>query len=243
MIRLLLALLQGATATVGDTVYLEHALGDVGSAVVRPQPWVLGELGQQLGPAEVRLGERGAVVRYALVFWYAGTHSVTMPGAVLVRRDGSSDTLATTKLEVEVASVLPTAVRRSSLAPKGASVPIPLEARSPILLLLLLGLVLIVFGTIAVLWRRKGKAPPPPATAVSAITPALLARWAESGEYRAVLGAWLPLLARRLELSRDLTESGELQKLLDDISFTVFTPEGPAEFASLCERAARLGGA
>src|SRR6185369_230869 len=47
MIALLLLLLQGPQPTVGDTIWIERVLGDVGGAVVRPQPWSLGELGEQ----------------------------------------------------------------------------------------------------------------------------------------------------------------------------------------------------
>ncbi len=50
-----LATLQAGSVTVGDTVRLERLLGPVTGVVVRPQPWTLGGLGQQLGPAEVTL--------------------------------------------------------------------------------------------------------------------------------------------------------------------------------------------
>ena len=43
--------------------------------------------------AEVRQSARGTLVRYPVALWYPGDHVLTMPGPVLVRRDGSSDTL------------------------------------------------------------------------------------------------------------------------------------------------------
>jgi hypothetical protein len=53
---LLLFLTQAAAPTVGDTIRIERVVGDVGNAVVRPQLWSLGQLGDQLGPGEVILG-------------------------------------------------------------------------------------------------------------------------------------------------------------------------------------------
>jgi hypothetical protein len=239
---LLLLLRQGAVPTVGDTVYLEHALGSTGTAVVRPQPWSLGELGQQLGPAEVRVGAGGAVMRYAVVFWYPGTHALSMPGAVLVRRDGSSDTLAATAMKVEVASVLPAGARRSTLAPRGASGLLPLGSRSLRPALLLGGAVLLGLGLLAALRRRRGPSPPAPAAPEPGVTPAVLARWALAGEYRAALGGWTPLLVRRLEASRDPVEAGKLQRLLGEVSSSGFTGDDPARLAALCERAAKAAG-
>ena len=121
-LSLLLALQAGPPPpTVGDTVYIERTLGDVGGAVVRPQPWASGGLGRELGAAELRREGRGAVVRYALVFWFPGDHTVTLPGPVLVRRDGRSDTLAASTSRISIASVLPSSRRRSSLGSAIAS--------------------------------------------------------------------------------------------------------------------------
>lgn len=237
-----LALLQGPMPTVGDTVFLEHALGDVGAAVVRPQPWTLGDVGQQLGPAEVRLGARGAVMRYAVVFWYPGTHALTMPGAVLVRQDGNSDTLAATPLTVRLASVLPANVRRSALMPRGATGSLPLESRSVLPALLLGGVVLLAVGILAAFWRRRGRVPAVREEAAPRVTPPMLARWAGAGEYRAALGGWAPLLARRLESSRDPAEAAELRRLLEEVAVSGFTGADPARLGELCDRAARLVG-
>jgi len=227
-------------ATVGDTVWIERVVGDVGGAILRPQVWQLGSLGEQLGPAEVVQGARGAVVRYALVLWYPGEQLLSMPGPVLVRRDGSSDTLAAAAYRVRVASVLPAGQPRARLAPKPARDPVPLVSHSLLPLALLAGAVLLGSGAVALLWRRRGK-PAPRRPAVEVFPgPEVLRRWSEAGEYRAALDGWSWRLAKRLVWSRDLEESAALQRVLDEISDTIFVPNSSEHLAELCRRAAEL---
>jgi hypothetical protein len=239
----LLLLAQAGIPSIGDTIWVERNVGQVGTAVVRPQPWSLGTLGQQLGPASVQLGTAGALVRYALVIWYPGEHVLTMPGPVLVRRDGRSDTLQVGTVRVRVASVLPAGADRSRLAPRPASVPLPLEARAWIPLAVLVSLVL-ASGTLAAFrWRRRGRGrvhrlPEAPATPAEA-----LVSWARNGEHRAALHEWSWMLAERLRTSQDLEETAALQRLLDEIALHSFSPRSPAVLAALCERAARLAAA
>jgi hypothetical protein len=238
---LLVLLLQAPGPTVGDTVWVERTVGDVAGAVVRPQQWSLGALGQQLGPAEVRHGAVGAVVRYALVLWYPGEHLLTMPGPVLVRRDGRSDTLAVSTVRIRVGSVLPAGERRTTLPPRPASSAMPLSTRAVLPGAILLGVVGVGLLAAALRWRRRGKPIPHLDRAATRADPAMLIRWAAAGEYRAALEGWGWILARRLELSRDLAESAELQRLLDDIAFSVFSRRTGNHLASLAGRAARLG--
>jgi hypothetical protein len=240
---LLLAVMQGAAPTVGDTVRIERVLGDVGGAVVRPQPWTLGDLGEQLGPAEVVQGARGAVVRYALVLWYPGEQTISMPGPVLVRRDGSSDTLAASSYRVRVLSVLPAGEPRSKLPPKPARAPVPIVSVSLLPLGILVGVAALGLGATALLWRRRGRAPERPAKVESFPPPDRLARWAAAGEYRAALEGWSWRLARRLGLSRDLEEMAELQRVLEAITDQLYLPGDSARLAGLCERAAALDAA
>ena len=227
-------------ATVGDTVVIERVVGEVGSAVLRPQVWQLGVLGQQLGPAEVVQGARGMVVRYALVLWYPGDQLLSMPGPVLVRRDGSSDTLPAASYRVRVASVLPAGERRSTLKPKPARDALPIEARSLLPPLLLAGAVILGAGAMALLRLRKGKPLPPRPKVETFVTPEVLLRWGDAGEYRAALDGWSWRLARRLAWSRDLEESAALQRMLDEIADTVYVPNAAEHLAILCERAAAL---
>jgi len=240
MIALWLLLQQAPAPTVGDTVWVERVLGTVGNAVVRPQLWSLGELGEQLGPAEVRQGARGTLVRYPLALWYPGDHLLTMPGPVLVRRDGSSDTLPASTHRISVLSVLPAGVPRAKLAPKPARERLPLAARSLVPLLVLLTGLLLGWLPAALLWRRRGRRPPVRERVELFPDGELLRRWAAAGEYRAALDGWGWRLARRLTLSRDLEESAALQRLLDEIADRMYVPDGSRRLAELCERAAAL---
>lgn len=240
---LLIALLQSGTLTVGDTVRLERLLGTVGGVVVRPQPWDLGPLGQQLGPAEVSLRPEGTVVRYSLVIWYPGEHTLTMPGPIVVRRDGRSDTLAASTARIRVTSVLPEGRPRATIPPRPPSNPIPLEARTllPALLLVLAAALLLL--PVGLRWRRRGKVVPRPPAALIRPGPDIITRWSEAGEYRAALEGWGWILARRLAQSSDLKESAELQQVLEAIAFGAFSPESRERLAALCRRAAQLGAA
>jgi len=236
----LLLLAQAAIPSIGDTVWVERNVGQVGTAVVRPQPWSLGALGQQLGPATVQLGQDGALVRYALVIWYPGEHVLTMPGPVLVRRDGRSDTLPAGTVRVRLASVLPDDAQRDRLAPRPLSAPLPLEARAWIPLAVLVGLVLAVLTVAALRWRRRGRDRVHHLPEMGVTPPDVLASWARNGEHRAALHEWAWLLAERLRTSQDLEETAALQRLLDEISLHSFSPQSPAALAALCQRAARL---
>lgn len=229
-----------ARLSVGDTVWIERTLGDVGTAIVRPQVWSLGELGEQLAPAEVLQGSRGTLVRYALVLWYPGEQLLSMPGPVLVRRDGSSDTLAATRYKLRLESVLPAGAKRSELEPKPARPTIPLASRSLLAAAVLVGAVLLGVLVTALFWRRRGRVPKPPAPVEVFPSAGVLRRWGEAGEYRAALDGWNWRLARRLALSRDLEEIAVLQRLLDEIADRVFLPAARAGLATLCRRAAEL---
>jgi len=236
-------LLLQAAATVGDTVYVTRVIPDAGGAVVRPQQWSLGSLALQLGPAELRRDGRGTEVRYALVFWYPGDHLVTMPGPVLVRRDGRSDTLAVSTARIRIESVLPGNRRRSSLEPKPAVEAVPLAAETPLPAVILVGVTAAGLGIAGFRWRRRGRLAPRPAPAAPDPPPETLARWAAAGEHRAALDAWGRILSRRLALTRDARETSELERLLDDIDLGVFASHGPEKLAVLSERAARLSAA
>ncbi|HEV8358500.1 MAG TPA: hypothetical protein VGQ17_17230 [Gemmatimonadales bacterium] len=238
----LLLALQAGPPTVGDTVFIERTLGDVGGAVVRPQPWASGGLGRELGPAELRREARGAVVRYALVFWYPGDHTVTLPGPVLVRRDGRSDTLAASTARIRIASVLPANRRRSSLSLRPPVEAVPLAAENPLVPFLFISVTAAGLLVVALRWRRRRKPAPPTVTPPAVPTAELLERWAAAGEHRAALDGWARLLGRRLAVSRDPEETAALQRLLDHIAPTVFAGPGAEQLAGLCRRAARLAG-
>jgi len=236
----LLLLAQAGIPSIGDTIWVERNVGQVGTAVVRPQPWSLGSLGQQLGPATVQLGQDGALVRYALVIWYPGEHVLSMPGPVLVWRDGRSDTLPAGIVRVRLLSVLPDDAERARLAPRPLSAPLPLEARAWVPLAALVGVVLIALTVAALRWRRRGRGRVHHLPEARATPPDVLASWTRNGEHRAALHEWAWMLAERLRVTQDLEETAALQRLLDEISLNSFSPRSPATLAALCERAARM---
>jgi len=235
-----LALLQAGSITVGDTVRIERLVGPAGGMVVRPQPWNLGGLGQQLGPAEVTTGTEGLMVRYSLVLWYPGDHTLVMPGPVLIDREGRSDTLATSSVVVRVVSVLPGGQRKAAIPPKPATPAVPLEARTPLPLLVALLIVSLAVSLAGWRWRRKGTARSRPPGALTRPGPDVITRWAAAGEYRAALEGWGWILARRLAASSDLAETAALQQVLEEISFGAFAPLPDDRLKALCDRAAGL---
>jgi len=243
MLAGLLLLLQAGVPSVGDTVWVERTIANVGTAVLRPQPWSLGPLGQQLGPALVQLQTGGALVRYPMVFWYPGEHQLSMPGPVLVRRDGSSDTLAAAPVKVLIASVLPAGVSRTKLELRSARAPLPLESRTLLPLAVLVLVVLLATGLVALRWRRRGRPPGRRDPAPVAVSFAAFEQWAVNGEYRAALHELAWVLAERMRLSRDLAQTAELERVLAQIAFSSFAPRAEAELAALYQQAARLAAA
>jgi hypothetical protein len=253
MIAALALLLQAGAVTVGDTVWIERAVGSVGGAILRPQAWTVGDLGQQLGPPVVLHGSEGAVVRYALVLWYPGEHVLTMPGPVVVRRDGSSDTLAAQSVRVRVTSVLPEGQRKPAIPPKPARDPVPLAERTLVPLVLFALAVLMAAAVAAFFWRRgqrprSHRGPPRPVEGADPNRrveqafhdPATLRAWAAAGEYRVALDGWGWILAKRMAESRDLDETARIQKVEDAIADAVFSPKSARTFAELCRQAEQL---
>ena len=178
--------------------------------------------------------------RYALVLWYPGEHLLTMPGPVVVKRDGSSDTLPPSSVRVRVTSVLPAGAQRVTLPPRPARAPVSLADRSLLPLAAILLLIVLLWGVIAWLWRRRGPLPSIPSSGPAVQKfhdPETLHRWTAAGEHRVALDGWGWILARRLAESRDLEETGRIQKVLDEIADSVFSPRGPDYFAALCRRA------
>lgn len=233
-------MIQNPLPNVGDTVWVERTVPNVGNAVLRPQPWSVGALGQQLGPAIVQVQSGGTLVRYPMVFWYPGDHQLKMPGPVLVRKDGSSDTLAASPVRVQVASVLPVGVSRTTLAPRPARSAVPLEAQTLLPLAVLVLAVLLLTGVIALRWRRRGRPPRRPDTAPGVPALATFEQFAAAGEYRAALHELAWLLADRMRRSQDLSQTAELQRVLEQIAFSSFSPRAESDLAALYQQALRL---
>lgn len=239
MLALTLLLLAGQDTlpTVGDTLWASRRLTVPAGVALRPRPARAAGPVEPLGAPEVLLVEGEVVIRYPLVAWEPGRHTVTLPGAILVRDDGWSDTLPDWTAVLEVASVLP-AGPRDSLPVQPAAGLVPRTGRSPLPVLLLGALAILGLAPLHWIWRRRG----PPVVAATRHparpSPALLATWADRGELRAAIEGW------RLHLE---TRSGgqpdpAAASLLEELRQARYGPRPDAELAELCRRAAGLSG-
>jgi hypothetical protein len=192
MIALLL-LLQGRPPTVGDTVWLSRVVSVPPGATVRAPAWApdSGDV-ESLGAAVIVRTGTMAEVRYPAVIWSPGSHTVTLPGPVLLAPGGGVDSLPAAPVTVVIASILPGSVPDSSFAvqPPASAVPARETSGRP-LLLWLTGAVPVVMLILLVGRPRPRPAPEAPAP-VEAEPP--IARWAAAGETRAAC----EVAARRL---------------------------------------------
>ncbi|MBK7714396.1 MAG: hypothetical protein IPI38_03060 [Gemmatimonadetes bacterium] len=184
MIPLLLAL-QAPLPTVGDTIWLERRVTLPGGAEVRPATWELeGSVGL-LGRPRTRREGGELVIAYPVVAWTAGTHQLVIPGPILVRADGSSDTLAAEPRIIEVASVLPAGAVPERTAPQPEAGIVDQRVTTPLPLMACLLLAALLFAPLAWWWLRRG---PAMVAAAGAAPPprAPMEEWHEAGEHRAV---------------------------------------------------------
>jgi len=197
-VRLLLLLLLWQPVqdpTVGDTVWITRTIQVPARTSVRPRPVESSEILDPLGPPDVVLQEGSVLLRYPIVFWHPGNHEVQVPGPILVRPDGWSDTLRATRERITVLSVLPD-LPKDSVDPSPAVAPIDRRDRSgqPALVLMVLA------GLVALpayfWWNRRGPTPARTTSIVTLPSPERLDRWLAAGEQRVVLDAWRDLLLR-----------------------------------------------
>lgn len=186
--------------TVGDTTWATLAFRVPNRMIIRPQSWDLGDLGQVLGPPEVVFVGESATVRYPLVLWYPGTHTLDLPGPIVVSPEGRSDTLPSGRVVLEIASVLPSDSNRAGLAPAPAEGTLPQGSRSllPLATGLLVGAAVYGLSRLAVraVRRRRERTGGPPVRP-SLDLPPLLRRWAALGELRAAIDGWARLVQER----------------------------------------------
>lgn len=258
MIALLLAL-QAALPTVGDTIWVERRVTLPGGAEVRPGTWELsGPLGL-LGRPVVRREGGEAIVAYPLTAWAPGIHRFDVPGPILVRADGSSDSLPAEPRTVEVGSVLPDGAipARTPPQPEAGIVAERITTPLPLVALLLLATALFLPG--AWWWLRKG----PPMALVRgahAATSVPLEEWSEAGEHRAVAAVAARALRQTItgllpgttpglvttRLVRVLTEqrpqwpAEEIATVLRALEAAEFAEQPGADVAALAARAGEL---
>lgn len=234
----LLLVLQQAAPTVGDTVWLAQVVRVPAGVSVRPRPIVASASVEALGPPEVIPAGREVTVRYPVVFWRSGSHAVELPGVILVRDDGWSDTLRAASASVSIATVLP-GPPADSIPPRPPVEIVTRSSRSALPALILLLLAGAAMAPLHWWWRRRGPVPaapvPVPATLPDGAT---IAAWAEAGEWRAAAEAWAVLLDRRLA-GRD---DPRVVELIGRLRAARFGAEDHETLAALCREAAAAAG-
>ena len=179
---------QQALPTVGDTIWVTRSVELPPGRTLRPADWEAADPVQLLGPARVIQREGRAAVSYPIAVWRPGTHTVTVPGPLLLAADGRVDSLGGETVTLEVASVLPRAAADTSLRPQPRAEFVPRASTTPVPLIVLLLVALAILVPLHLWWRRRGPVQRPTADPAGAAQPAL-DRWADAGEARAVAAA------------------------------------------------------
>lgn len=185
LLCLVLALQQAGVPTVGDTIWLERSFETPAGAEVRAAPWTPEEPIGLLGHPVIRREGSRTVVAYPAVAWSAGTHQVQVPGPILIRRDGTTDSLPPETRTLVIASVLPDSLPPERLPVQPEAGIVMQRETSPYPVLVGLLIAALLFAPLAWWWLRLG--PPMPvfkAPSDPVVLP--LAEWNEAGEPRAV---------------------------------------------------------
>jgi hypothetical protein len=170
--------------TVGDTVWVRRAVRLPPRYTARAAQWEPEGDIQLLGRPELTVRGDSAVVRYPLVAWAPGTHTVQVPSPILLGPDGSLDSLPSAAARIEVASVLPD-LPDSAIRPQPGASLVPRPSASLLPVALLGGAALLLLLPVHWWWRRRGE--PPAAAPAPAPTPVPIEQWAAAGESRSVL--------------------------------------------------------
>jgi hypothetical protein len=249
--------------TVGDTIWLERTIpAPAGWRVRAGRLDPAGDV-EPLADPSLRRGPDGWSVRYPVVAWTPGAHTLNLPPVWRLGPDGQADSLSGSSAEFLVQSVLPVPGAPDSAArptPKEAMAPLRPERRSagPPLAAALLAAGMLAGG----LWwrRRPPRAVPPPRPMRAGERDTPDGRWLEAGEpkavaaraaqrLRAALAAAVPAAHAALSTGEclavleraaphaPLRDLAEVLGALDQVAFA--TAHG-GDVAALAERARRL---
>ncbi|HEX2220061.1 MAG TPA: hypothetical protein VHG35_14765, partial [Gemmatimonadales bacterium] len=177
--------IQREGATVGDTIWIGRTVDLPPGRSVRAAEWMAEDPFELLGPARVTVGEGAAEIAYPVAVWRTGTHTVEVPGPLLLAPDGDVDSLAGQTVTVQVASVLPRPATDTTLRPQPPADFVPQPATTPWPVLTFLLLAIAILAPVHWWWRRRGTPgrAPERADAPGPDRPPL-ERWAEAGESR-----------------------------------------------------------
>ena len=203
-------ILQGALPTVGDTIWVTRTVELPPGRTLRAADWEAVDPVELLGPPRITLGDGKAEIAYPVAVWRTGTHTVQIPGPLLLATDGTVDSLGGQAVTLSVASVLPRPATDTSLRPQPAADFVPRPSTTPIPLLLFLAVAIAILAPLHWWWRRRGKPLARP-RALELRGPAAppLEQWADAGESRAVAAA----ATTRLRLALAAAVPGALPSL------------------------------
>jgi hypothetical protein len=191
---------QHDTATVGDTIWISRTVDLPPGRSLRAADWEAEDPVELLGPARVILREGSAEIAYPVAVWRTGSHTVDVPGPLLLAPDGGVDSLAEQTVTLQVASVLPRPATDTTLQPQPRAEFVPQPATTPWPVLIFLLLAIAILAPIHWWWRRRGTPGRKPAVAEAAGNArAPLERWADAGESRAVAAAATARLRHAVE--------------------------------------------
>lgn len=144
-----------AAPTVGDTIWVERTIEAARGWVVRPGPWETGgEVVEPLGPVVTVVEGAAVIVRYPLVAWEAGSHTLVPPPTWRVGPAGEADSVPGGSVTVAVSSLLPP----DSVAPRPPRAPVERQPTAPVPVVVALsagvGLMLSAWR-----WRRRQNRP------------------------------------------------------------------------------------
>jgi len=182
--------IQHGPPTVGDTIWVIRSVDLPPGRTLRLADWQADDPVELLGPPRVTLGEGRAEIAYPVAIWRTGSHTLQIPGPLLLAADGRVDSLPGQTVTLSVASVLPRPATDTTLRPQPRADFVPRPATTPLPLLVLLVIAVAILVPLHRWWRRRGK-PVVKGAALEGGGPAILPleQWAHAGESRAVAAA------------------------------------------------------
>ena len=230
-------MLQGTAPSVGDTVWLSRTVKVPAGYAVRATDWEPADPIELLARGQVVMTGDSARITYPVVLWRPGQHTIDLPGPLLLGPGGTVDSLAASRVNVEIRSVLPRVPQDSTLEPqpRAALVTRRVVSPAPVLGLWLVAAILLL--PLHLWWRRRGKPArsiAPPLRPEALMAP--LARWADAGEYRAVANVAAARLRAALEQRVASAHPGlDTERVLAEIAAA--RPEWPLQELSELLRA------
>jgi hypothetical protein len=254
MMAVLLVLAQAVAPTVGDTIWVERVVPLPPGHLARLTDWQLEGDVEMLGEPVLSHEGNTVVVRFPLVAWRPGTHTVEVPGPELVGPDGRTVPVPTEARVLEVASVLPEGpAEEIPIREPAGIVGRPVASWMPVVMMLLVAGLLVAPAWWW--WSRRGPtaADADPAEPV----PIPVADWARAGEQRVVLAVATDQVRHAvaenlpeahpgldteaciaiIQAAKPAWDPEPVVTVLRELDLARFRPEGPEEVLALCQKA------